>query len=222
MEFILRHTDYNETLTYLIIGSIILITLIKLTYHIQFNDFLGTLTNGKYFLLHNKGDKKKNIFNHLFYILFSTNLTVFSYISLHSLNLIPQKDTYTLVMCAIIINIYFIVKYLVEKIVFEILDLTVTFENLNFQRLTFINFIGLILLLLNITILYITPNPSANHIYLYIVLLVFIYIISITIIALNNQKIFLKHWFYFILYLCALEISPFLIGAFLVLTNIIN
>lgn len=220
MEFLLRDTNYNETLTYLIIGSIIILTSVKLIHLTQFNNFLGTLTNGKYFLLHNKGDKKKNIFNTLFYIFFSINLTVFTYSTLCSLGVLPTKNTYTLLICAIIINVYFIIRYLIEKILFEILDLNIAFETFHFQRLTFINFIGLLLLFINITTLYITPNPNIFFLYFCIGLLLSTYVLSILIIILYNQKIFLKHWFYFILYLCALEISPFLIGGILILTNI--
>ena len=220
MEFLLRNTNYSETLTYLIIGSIVILTCIKLIYLNQFNEFLGTLTNGKYFLLHNKGGKKKNLFNTLFYIFFSINLTVFIYSTLSSLGILPTKNTYTLLICAIIINSYFIIRYLVEKILFEILDLNIAFNIFHFQRLTFINFIGLLLLSANIINLYITPNPNPFFLYFCIGLILSTYILSLLIIILYNQKIFLKHWFYFILYLCALEISPFLIGGVLILTNI--
>jgi hypothetical protein len=222
MEFLLRNSSYNETLTYLIISSIIIITCVKLIYTIQFNDFIGALTNSKYFLLHNKGDKKSNLFNHLFYLFFTINLSVFLYVALVSLDISPPNNTYLLIISFVITNIYFIIKYLIEKIIFEILDLNAAFENFNFQRLTFINFIGLLLLFLNIVILYISPNPTAFMTYIYLGVLFFTYTLSIIIIVLYNQKIILKHWFYFILYLCALEISPFLIGGVLVLTNILK
>jgi hypothetical protein len=222
MEFLLRNSSYNETLTYLIISSIIIVTCIKLVYNIQFNDFLGALTNSKYFLLHNKNDKKSNLFNHFFYLVFTINLSVFSYIILVSLEFSPENNYHALITSFIIINFYFITKYLIEKIMFEILDLGVSFKTLNFQRLTFINFIGLLLLFLNIIILYISPNPNPQTLYLYLGILFFSYVLSVVIIVLYNQKIVLKHWFYFILYLCALEISPFLIGGVLILTNILT
>ncbi|MGB0897214.1 MAG: DUF4271 domain-containing protein [Flavobacteriaceae bacterium] len=222
MDYLLRNITYNETLTYFIVGSIVAITCIKLIYHIQFNDFLGTLTNGKYFLLHNKGDKKKTIFNHLFYIFFVINLTVFAYTCLTTLHIITANSVTELISCTIAINVFFIAKYLIEKIIFDILDLSTFYSYVNFQRLTFINFIGILLLILNFCLLYIIPNPSTIFIYTSIGIVAFSYILSIIIIILNNQKTVLKHWFYFILYLCALEISPFLIGAVLILTNILK
>ena len=222
MEFIVRQTSYNELLTYLMIGSIAIITCIKLIYNIQFNDFLGTLTNGKYFLLHNKSDKKKNLFNQLFYVFFAINLTVFSYTVVTSLDLFVSKNSYTLILCAIFINIYFISKYLIEKILFEVLDLEFVFDTLNFQRSTFINFIGILLLLINLSTLYIATSLSDIFIYCCLGILFLTYVFSVIVIVINNQNVFLKHWFYFILYLCALEISPFLIGGVLILTNVLK
>jgi len=220
MEFLLRNIENNEYLTYLILGSLFIIMCIKHLYSFQFEDFLGVLTNGKYFLLHNKGDKKHSFFNSLFYLFFAINITVFSHLTLSSLKLLPENNLIHFSTIFIIINIYFISKYLIEKIIFETLNLNAVFENYNFQKLTCINFISLFLFLANIILLYITPYISDFWIYLGIGLFIFLYSLSITIIILYNQKMFLKYWFYFILYICALEIAPFLISAVLILTNL--
>jgi len=220
MEFLLRNIENNDYLTYLVLGSLLVIMRIKQLYNYQFEDFLGVLTNGKYFLSHNKKDKKQNFFNSLFYIFFAINMSLFSYLSLSSLKLSPKNNLANFSTIIILINVYFISKYLIEKIIFETLNLTAVFENYNFQKLTCINFISLFLFFVNLILLYIIPNPDIIWIYLSIGLFVSLYVLSITIIILYNQKTFLKYWFYFILYLCALEIAPFLIGAVLIQTNL--
>jgi len=219
MEFIIRNIEYNEHLTYLLLGSLLVIMCLKQMYSYQFEEFLSVLTNGKYFILHNKGNKKSNLFNSLFYLFFTINISIFTYISLKYLDSITKFDIYFFKIIFIFINCYFISKYLIEKIIFEILDLSSFFENYNFQKLTCINFISLFLFFTNIIFLYILPNPSKFSIHTAIIFFLSLYLISITIIILYNQKIFLKHWFYFILYLCALEIAPLLIGAVLILTK---
>jgi len=220
MEFLLRNIENNDYLTYLVLGSLLVIMRIKQLYNYQFEDFLGVLTNGKYFLSHNKKDKKQNFFNSLFYIFFAINMSLFSYLSLSSLKLSPKNNLANFSTIIILINVYFISKYLIEKIILETLNLTAVFENYNFQKLTCINFISLFLFFVNLILLYIIPNPDIIWIYLSIGLFVSLYVLSITIIILYNQKTFLKYWFYFILYLCALEIAPFLIGAVLIQTNL--
>jgi len=220
MEFLLRNIENNEHLTYLVLGSLFVIMCIKHLYNFQFEDFLGVLTNGKYFLLHNKKDKKRNFFNRLFYVFFAINLSLFSYLALRSLKLLAQNNFANFSAIFILVNVYFISKYLIEKIIFETLNINTVFENYNFQKLTCINFISLFLFLTNIILLYITPNPDLFWIYLVIGLFLSLYLLSITIIILYNQKTFLKYWFYFILYICALEIAPILIGAVLIQTNL--
>lgn len=220
MEFLLRNIENNDYLTYLVIGSLFVVMCIKHLYNYQFDDFLGVLTNGKYFLSHNKKDKKQNFFNSLFYIFFAINISLFSYLSLSSLKLLPKNNLANFSSIIILVNVYFISKYLIEKIIFETLSLTAVFENYNFQKLTCINFISLFLFFINLILLYIIPNPDVFWVYLSIGLFVSLYILSITIIILYNQKTFFKHWFYFILYLCALEIAPFLIGVVLIQTNL--
>jgi len=220
MEFLLRNIENNEYLTYLVLGSLFVIMCIKLLYNYQFEEFLGVLTNSKYLLLHNKKDKKRNLFNSLFYIFFAINISVFSYLTLSSLKLSPKSNLTNFGTIFIIVNVYFISKYLIEKIIFETLSLNTVFENYNFQKLTFINFISLFIFFGNLILLYVTPTPDIFWIYLGIGLFVSFYLLSITIIILYNQKTFLKYWFYFILYICALEIAPILIGAVLILTNL--
>ena len=220
MEFLLRNIENNDHLTYLILGSLVVIMCIKYLYSYQFEDFLGVLTNGKYFLSHNKKDKKQNFFNSLFYIFFAINISLFLYLSLSSLKLLPKNNLANFSTIIILVNVYFISKYLIEKIIFETLNLTTVFENYNFQKLTCINFISLFLFFTNLILMYVTPNPDIFWVYLCIGLFLSLYLLSITIIILYNQKTFLKYWFYFILYLCALEIAPFLIGAVLIQTNL--
>jgi len=220
MEFLLRNIEYNEYLTYLILGAIFVVMCIKSIYNYQFDEFLGILTNGKYFLLHNKGGKKQNFFNSLFYLFFAINIAVFSSISLKTLKLLPENSNHVFIITFSSINIFYISRYLIEKIIFEILDLNSFFENYNFQKLTCINFISIFLFITNIVLLYITPNHSPFWIHLNTIIFFSLYTLSIAIIALYNQKMFLKHWFYFILYICALEIAPFLIGAILIQANL--
>lgn len=220
MDFLLRNIEYNEYLTYFLLGSLLVIMCLKQIYSHQFEEFLSVLTNGKYFILHNKGDKKKNLFNSFFYLFFAINISIFTYFTLKALELNPENGIALFVYIFLFINGYFISKYLIEKIIFETLDISSVFENYNFQKLTCINFISLFLFLANTIFLYISPNPSEFWIYTGIGVFLSLYLISITIIILYNQKLFLKHWFYFILYLCALEIAPFLIGAVLIQANL--
>jgi hypothetical protein len=222
MNYILRNIDYNEYLTYFILIALLILMYIKHLYSNQFKELLNLPTNGRYFILYNKGEKKNNLFNILFFLFFTINISVYTYITLTALELLPKNNIFNFLLLFAIINSYFVIKYFIEKIAFNVFDLNTIFENYNFQKLSCINFISLLFLLANIVFSYIAVNPSNILVYFSIVLFLLIYIVSIIIIVLYNQKKFLKHWFYFILYLCALEIAPFIIGAVLAHDNLLN
>ena len=203
MEFLLKNNSYIENYSYVIIGLIILLTSIKVLYKNQFDEFIALLKNGKYLIVYNKIDGKTNFFNTVFYLFFTTNLSLFCciLIELHG-------NTYTfytkLIVFFTIINVSILSKFLLEKISFEILNLGNLFKILNFERSTYI------------TLIYVVNDYGILTIYLLSAIVIISYMISLLTLVLNNQKTFLKHWFYFILYICAFEISPVLIGAFLI------
>jgi len=90
-----------------------------------------------------------------------------------------------------------------------------TFNELIFKKLTYFNYSGIILFIANVFLAYIFIDSKITII---IALILFFAINTIGWIAvLNNyQKFISTYFFYFILYLCALEIAPLVImGSFL-------
>jgi hypothetical protein len=222
MNYLFRNIEHYEYLTILILASLCIVMFIKKSYRFQFDELLNLPTYGKYFILYNKRGKKKNLFNSLFFIFFTINISVYLNIALLSLEYIAQNNATYFLLTFLAINSYFVFKYLIEKLIFNILNINYVFENYYFQKLTCINFISLLFFITNIIFLYIITNPSKFLIYFSISLFFISYIISIIIIVLYNQKKFLNHWFYFILYLCTLEIAPFIIGTVLIKNNFLN
>jgi len=221
MDFLLRYIDNTEFITYLLIGSVTLLVSIKTIYYYQFNEFLAFLFNGKYLLLHNKKELKANFFNSLFYLFFALNASIFLlYINKH-LQLVTDfnPSNNIIVFLFVGVNVFFIGKYLIEKIVFETTNLNSFYERIHFQKLTLINYIAIVLFVFNLLLTYIFPNIKAQSLIILLIIIALLYLFSLVFIVVNNQKIILKHWFYFILYLCAFEISPILLGAIWLKTN---
>jgi hypothetical protein len=89
-----------------------------------------------------------------------------------------------------------------EKIISEII----------FKKLSYLNYSSLVMLLANITLTYIFPE-SRPVLFIGIFLILLINSIGWITIVKNYQKFISAHFFYFILYLCALEIAPFVLIA---------
>jgi uncharacterized membrane protein len=84
-----------------------------------------------------------------------------------------------------------------------------------FKKLSYLNYSGFVMFAANIVLTYIHKD-SAVVVYLAIALILLVNIIGWITLLRNHQKFLASNIFYFILYLCALEIAPLvLIGRYL-------
>lgn len=99
-------------------------------------------------------------------------------------------------------------KYLVEKIIATSFDIEEFSELFNLQKVNYRAYIGMLLLPVNVVLFY---NDNINPVILYIVLalIVMASVVSYIFSLRNYQNLIVGKIFYFILYLCALEIAPY-------------
>jgi len=140
---------------------------------------------------------------------------------------IPQLITFSLLLWVALpyfdpqhqINFYLILPFLIlfilfkfylEKLIATIFDINRFTESFHFHKVTYRNLSSL--LLLPLISLFIYSNLSSK-IALYAILLSFclLNVIAFILTLRNHQKLIQKHLFYFILYLCTLEIAPYLL-----------
>jgi len=103
-----------------------------------------------------------------------------------------------------------LVKILIELGIGYLFDIQKIFHSYVFQQVSFFNFLGIILLPLNSLLIFGVPNNRF--------LLTFILSISGLILLIGMlksikfyQKLLINNLFYFILYLCTLEIGPYIL-----------
>ncbi len=103
---------------------------------------------------------------------------------------------------------FILAKYLVEKIIATSFDIEEFSELFNLQKVNYRAYIGMLLLPVNVVLFY---NDNINPIILYLILgIIVIASVASYIFSLRNyQNLILSKIFYFILYLCALEIAPY-------------
>lgn len=76
-----------------------------------------------------------------------------------------------------------------------------------YAKQSYLNYLSLVFFLPILIIIYISFNIP-YLIYLVIALFLVLWVLSYMLVVLKFQKKFRHHWFYFILYLCALELAP--------------
>ena len=79
-----------------------------------------------------------------------------------------------------------------------------------FQKITYKNYLGLILLPINILLIYVV-TPSKSIFFVAISLLFIVNLMGFLESVKSHLSLIKSNLFYFILYLCALEIAPYLI-----------
>ena len=110
----------------------------------------------------------------------------------------------------ILLCFFLIIKHLIEKLTAIIFDIEKIYFSYQSRRNEFIRLIGILTIPLIILMSY-NHNYNSNFIILAIILLVIIYGYGLYVSLNSSKNGIMKYFFYFILYLCALEISPYII-----------
>jgi hypothetical protein len=119
-----------------------------------------------------------------------------------------KTDWLTYIQLCTLLFFFILAKYLIEKIIATSFDIEEFSELFNLQKVNYRAYIGLLLLPVNVVLFY---NDNINPAILYIVLalIVIASVVSYVLSLRNYQNLILGKIFYFILYLCALEIAPY-------------
>src|SRR5690606_5950817 len=107
-------------------------------------------------------------------------------------------------------SVFVLMKFSLEKIIANIFSLDEVINNYLYQKLSYRNFLGILFFVGNLFFLFILP-PTVTSILVFSGLLLILNAISLLYSYKKNANLILGNFFYFILYLCALEISPYII-----------
>ena len=108
---------------------------------------------------------------------------------------------------AVLCLIFVLSKFLIEKIIATTFNIEEFAEQFNLQKVSYRTFIGILLLPVNIYLFY--NNASDILIYCIIGVILIINMLTYLVSLRIYQNLVVGNLFYFILYLCALEIAPY-------------
>lgn len=166
--------------------------------------------------MYNKKEKLLNWFNLFFGLFLIINLSLFLYIGSDILLISDQNSSiirFPLILGSLVLFLFIKLAlqmgngfiFGTEKMITEVI----------FKKLSYFNYSGLIMFVANVILIYIAIGSKVVF-YVAILLILLVNVIGWITILRNHQKFITSNFFYFILYLCALEIAPFiLIGSFL-------
>ena len=198
----IRDIISNDSLTLILLGSFLYLIILK-----RFNP---TIFN------QNLSFKKKELINKisnsllgiktieiLYNFLFISNLSIL-------LTFFKNKNFELFVYYELLgfVSIFFVVKIMLDFSIGRLFSISELMKNYIWKKLVYHNSLGILLLLFNFLIAYSIFDGyymTLISIYISLVFLLFSY----CSIYFSMKKVIIKNWFYFILYLCTLEIIPY-------------
>jgi len=198
----IRDIISNDSLTVLLFGSVFFMIILKKIDPIIFSQNLSF--------------RKKELLNKistnlwgvkfleiLYNVLFISNLSIL-------LAFFKDQNFDLILYCKLFkyIFIFFASKILFDVIIGKLFSINNIMKSYVWQKFVYCNSLGIILLLFNFFVAYTIFDKqymASIFIYLSILYLIFAYFS----IFFSMKKVIIKNWFYFILYLCTLEIIPY-------------
>ncbi len=206
----LRETIPNELFTIFIMVCIIAVAAAKLIAPSRFNDFMGISTNSKYLKIYARDHKFTDYFEVLLFIIFLLSATVFGlilYRYFFNVGVIPLNHALYLVTG---IGVFIIAKIGVEYFIGNLFEMDSLIRLYLFQKTTYKMFVGVLLIPINAILLY-SNIPLSITIWMALFLILLINILGFATTIKSHETLIKSQFFYFILYLCALEIAPYVI-----------
>jgi len=212
LEAVTRSIISNDWITAILLGIFLLLAFSKKFYAEDFWDFSRILMSNKYFTSHKRTLSVLNFFSFLLFIgqAFIISLAIYYFIIITDLIEIKQTGYLLFIQLFLAYNVLIAVKYLTEKIIGEVFSISKLLDNYIFYKITYKNLLSLIVFPILIAVIYGWPNSKILIFSFFIIWAIANLLVLIRYYS-KNQKLVLGNWFYFILYLCTLEIAPYFI-----------
>lgn len=214
----MREVISNELFTILIVLGLCILAFAKYAFSNRFNDYLWVIGNSKYLKIYAREQKFIDQFDSLLFVNLIISLSIFSFVGYNTFVDSLQFDLTTFIKLFVGIGAIILIKILLERLIGSLFDIDELIDSYIFQKTNYKNYIGLFLLPINIILIY-AIQPTATIMYVVIAFVILINLIGFITSFKTHQKTILNNLFYFILYLCALEIAPYIILYKLFITN---
>ena len=203
-----RILESRDWATVLFVLSFAIIAVTKSVFENRFADFANLIYSNKYIKVYKDSSNLKSTFTVSLFLVQVISLAFFVQITLSHFGYASKTDWLLYIQILTLLVFFILSKYLIEKIIATLFNIEEFMEQFNLQKVTYRTYIGLFILPFNIILFY-YDSFSKNIPLLIIAIILIINALTYFISIKNYQKLIFSKLFYFILYLCALEIAPY-------------
>ena len=211
MEALERSLASNDWITAVFLLSLLCLVFARAFFYGRFQNFIILPFNNKYIFLYNKKDRLLHGFHMALTLFMFLNLCL--YLTLVAGTLLPpgtQADGTFLLVTGLVLLLFFGGKLLLQFAGGAVMEFSGLLASIIFKKMTYLNYSALLMFVANLLLGYVLRD-SKIVVFTSLILIIAINLIGWIGILKIHQKLIASHVFYFILYLCTLEIAPFLI-----------
>jgi len=211
VQYIERHIESMDWVTITLVVCLLIVALARHVYPREFQQFITLPISNKYFLVQGKTQQIFHFFNILLFIaqILSVSLFIFLFFKILQPETV-QANKYLFIQICTAYSVFVCVKFSIEKIIGTAFSLDTVINSYLFQKLSYRNLISLFIFIINLFLYYII-EPTGTILLLFAATLIVFNGIALFYSYKTNRNLIMSNFFYFILYLCALEISPYFI-----------
>ncbi|WP_169718953.1 DUF4271 domain-containing protein [Aequorivita capsosiphonis] len=211
MDFSERLIESHDWATYLLVGCFIILALSKYFYPRRFHQFSLLPINNQYFFAYGKNDELNHPFNMMLFVGQIICVSIFIFLLFEVFNPTEaQNNKWLFIQICTGYSVFVLIKLSLEKIIGSIFSIDGIINEYLYQKLSYRNFFGILFFIGNLFFLY-AVTPSAIALVAFGSVIVLINAISLLYSYKKKGKLILDNFFYFIVYLCAFEIAPYII-----------
>jgi len=210
METILqpRVIGAGDWATILFVLMFVIIAFVKSVFESRFHDFMKLIVSDKYIKMYRDSTYLMSGFTIFLFVVQLISLAFFIQLILHHFFGTAKTDGILFIQITTFLSVFVLSKFLIEKIIATSFNIEEFSDQYNLQKVSYRTYVGLILLPID-TILFYNSNLPNFFLYVLIVVVLLINLLTYIISLKNYQNLLIGKLFYFILYLCALEIAPY-------------
>ena len=206
----LREVLFNDLYTIIIVAGLAIIVSAKLLNFNRFTDFIRLFGTTNYLNIYFKDHRFFDPFDILLFLNFCINGTLTGILTYTTFVQNLELNALLFIKLGTLLGSWVLLKILLEIGIGHLFDIQKLFHSYVFQQVSFLNFLGVVLLPLNSLLIF----SILNHYILMITTLVIsgvILFVGFMKSIKTYQKLLTNNFFYFILYLCTLEIGPYIV-----------
>jgi len=203
----------NDWITLVFIFIFMVLTILKVVYKKRLFHGLTFFLSKKYLSIYYYKEKNKflNLFQSLFFIIQLLVISLLFYLVNTYFQFQPKLVTFNgYILLFFAVGFYFSLRYLIGLLLAYLFDFKNEFRKIVYDKTNYFNNLILWFLPFLVMSIYIQEQKK---IFLEITLLMFVLLLILrySLLLINNKNLIYNNLFYFILYLCALEIAPLII-----------